>query len=100
MEKEEEHAESENLIVGQETYSDIKIKKERDRHISEMEELESQFNYEKECCRSIEDAFRTKHAVFHGLQDVAEEFKRRVSRVQEDISRIEDVLTTKVRWTV
>ncbi|CAL1286903.1 unnamed protein product [Larinioides sclopetarius] len=74
--KEEIHPELENLMVGQETYSDIKIEKERDRHFSEMKELESQFNYEKECCRSIQDAFKTKHSLFHGLQNVSEELKR------------------------
>ncbi|KAF8797084.1 Cilia- and flagella-associated protein 57 like protein [Argiope bruennichi] len=90
-EKEEQDV-PQTLVVGNETYSDMKFKKEKERHISEMEELDSQFVYHKECCKSIEDAFKTKHRLFRRLHDLAEELKGRVNQVQADISRIEDVL--------
>ncbi|XP_055947095.1 cilia- and flagella-associated protein 57-like [Argiope bruennichi] len=97
-EKEEQDV-PQTLVVGNETYSDMKFKKEKERHISEMEELDSQFVYHKECCKSIEDAFKTKHRLFRRLHDLAEELKGRVNQVQADISRIEDVLTTKSEFT-
>ncbi|GFQ98690.1 uncharacterized protein TNCT_323811 [Trichonephila clavata] len=87
------------LRSGFDAVCDLRNEMVKEKYMPELDGINSEFNYEKERNRSIEEDFRKKHDTFRRLDEIAKDLKIRLDQKLGDIFRMEAVLDTKTDYS-